>query len=326
MTSKRLVKKLIIITITSYILLSAIFNLLVDPYGKYSFFLLDGFNRNKYFYEQSSTLGKVLNDKTIDTLIYGTSRSAILGREEYFLKHQRKVLNLSDAVYGNPKDILKNLKFIFEHNKNIEEVFIGIDLHIYNKNNILGEARNKLFYLVPKTYLEIYRLFKLTPFYNFLSFTTIQKNLNEEIPKAPLNEYGIRKYLHKTLAQKEYKVTKDKKKLVYEEEDLKHYQLINRYLQSKGIKAIFYSFPNHKHYYETIYSYKDVRNFYDSLSNYIDFHDFAFINRYTSNDNYYFDFTHYGSKMNYHILSAIFSDQEVIKKENKVFYNFTGSK
>lgn len=293
MIFKNYVKKLILYSLVFYVAFSALFNLLIDPYGKYNIVNIEGFNRYKYVYEQQEVLNKFFHDSKIDTLIFGTSRSAVMGRERYFKNNNYKVLNLSDAIYGNPKDIYNYLHFTLKYPNNIKRVFIGIDYHVYAKKSSLWNLRNDLYYSDPHLYYYIASLVKLTPLYNHLSFYTIEKNLIKEQPKAPQDDYGIREYLHETLDKKNIKVTGRTKKLLYQESDFENYKEIYKLLKSKGIDAVFYTFPSHKNYYKTDFSYNEVSVFNKKLGSYIPYHNFAYINKITKNPENYFDFSHF---------------------------------
>ncbi len=328
MIFKNRIKKFLLYLFGLYLIFSFLLNIIVDPYGKFNLISIDGFNKHKYNYEQVSYLKKAIEDKKINTLIFGTSRSAILGDEEYFQQNNRKVLNLSDGLYGNPKDIYNFLKYYININNNIKEIFIGIDLHVYQRKNNIEKIKNYIFYKAPNVSYFLYSLIKLSPIYNYLSFYNIRKNFNSELPLAPQDEYGIRKYFYKTLKGKEEELNFNKKtvKLIYGDSDLKNFKKIKEFGEANNIQINFFTFPNSIWYYQNSYSYKDVNIFYQELSKYITFYNFSYINRYTKDPNNYHNISHHTKIFNNLILNCITEKKEFIKIDDEFICKYIEEK
>jgi len=309
MTFKKKLQTMILYIVIFYLLLSAVFNLLIDPYGKYNLVNVKGINRYKYNYEQQDVLNRIFEDNKIDTLVFGTSRSATMGNEDHFTKNGSSVLNLSDAIYGNPEDIYNYLTFALKKTSTIKQIFIGIDLHVYEKKNRLGKIRNDLYYTFPYMYSFLSSIAKLTPIYNSISFYSMNKNIRGEEPKAPQDNNGVREYLHKKLTVKQIELAKHKKpkKLIYTKIDLDYFEKIDNLLRENEVNVYFYTFPNSVWYYDSVYSLNEVNSFYGELRKYISFYNFSYINFTTKDAKNYYDISHYGKKLNALILKSIFS-------------------
>jgi len=310
-----LVIKYVFFVIISFMLLSMMINWIVDANHIFHQVKIKGFNDFKYKRVQNKVLlNATKNINKFDTIIFGTSRSAIYGSSNF---KNLKILNLSDAVYGYPEEIYRYIKFLETKPNNIKNIFIGIDIQtMIEQKNKTGILRNKMFYKYPTMAYLLTKYVKLLPNALPLSYLTVKNNINNKIPRTTGDENGTKHY---NIATMQYNTTKTTRTVfIYETMVLKYLSKIEYLCNQLNIRVVFFTFPYSNKFYTFDYSKKDIDKRNTLLLSYVSgYYNFSYLNNLTRNDNNYFDISHQNHNFDKYLYNALVlkSNSETINGE-----------
>jgi len=308
-------KTIILSIVIIFLSLSAILNFIVDPENTFHNYSIERFNKYKYKRTQLDVLyNATKNIKNYDTIIFGTSRSAIYGSNNDIFS-DKKIINLSDIVYGYPSRIYKFLQSLPpEHN--IKNIYIGLDIHTMSRpKGTLEDFRNDLFYRYPSSAKLLAIIYKLLPTNLSLVYLTIKNNFLGKKPLSTMDQNGVRYY-----EEFGHKFTYDQysiqKKIKFDNTELGFLKKIEQFGKNKNINISFFTFPYSVEYYMQDYSQSDIRNLFSKILGYVSgIYNFSYINHLTKNRNNYFNRKHHNHNFDTFIKRAL------VKKEKSFMLN-----
>jgi len=321
--NKSLSINFVLFSLTAFLSLSILINWIVDANDVFHDVKLERFNKYKYKRTQNIVLYNATeNISNFDTIIFGTSRSAIYGSNNQIFKNL-KIINLSDIIYGYPSRIYGFLSELVRKQHNIKSIIIGLDVHTMTKPNTLKEdLRNKMFYKYPNLAYLLSKYYKLLPNNLPLSYETVRKNFEGKKPASHMDEFGVR-YYHDEL----YKVTADlennKKKFIFDNSELEYLSKIERLCENNGLKVSFFTFPYSSTYYHIDYEYAELEKLVELLPNFISgFYNFIFKNKLTEENKNYFNRSHHNHNFDNYIYEALILNNRSKVINDKYIYKY----
>jgi len=321
--SKVTLIKIIFFIVCGFFLISALINWVVDAGGVYGSVEIEGFNKYKFKRTQANVLlnGTKKLDQ-FDTLIFGTSRSAIYGSNNDAFS-QLKILNLSDIVYGYPSRIYDFIDKGMKTNNSIKRIIVGLDLHtMITPRARLEDMRNHLYYNHPDIAHALSLLYKLLPNSLPLTFLTVKNNWKGKRPLSHMDEFGVRHY-NANKHQYITNVDKKTKPFSYDESELDYLKKIVQICKDKNIELSFFTFPYSVDFYQIDYSKEEVKKFLDIVGGYVDgVYNFSYKNTLTDNPENYFNLRHHNHNFDTFIYAALIKKNKMGMIDNKLVFKY----
>lgn len=320
--NKRASISFIVYALILFVLMSSAINFMVDANNIFGNNSIKYFNKYKYKRSQAQVLfNATKNIDRFDTVIFGTSRSAIYGSNNESFK-KLKIINLSDIIYGYPSRVYKFINNL-EDQSTVKNIYIGLDLHTMTAPKSKKEDyRNYIFSLFPDFVYSLSVIHKLLPNSLPLSFMTVKNNWNNKIPGSYMDHFGVRHY---NANQHNYstKVDYAKKKFKYDEEQLKFLTRIEKLCKTKGITLHYFTFPYSADYYDLDYDKTEVDKFISIMLNYVNgIYNFSYINKLTKDKGNYFNRKHHNHNFDKYLYDALILNKKHGEIDGETVFEF----
>lgn len=312
--------KYLLSTIVLFLALSAIINYIVDSHGIFHDFRIKSFNKYKYMsYQGITAYRSVVNIEKYDLVIFGTSRSANLMNDVKRYENL-KILNLSDNIYGRPKDIYEYLDFVVNSkHKRIKKIIIALDFNCWNTQNKEAEIRNNLAYKYPDLMLFASKYSKLMPSNLKYSFDTINRNMNEKLPRTITDNNGTRQYIDTRFVEKIERLNQNL--LIASKDTVMYFKKIREICTRNKIDLVFYTYPFYQGFYGSTANFEKVNRLHLSILPEIgQFYNFSYINDITASRQNYYDYAHHNQNFDKFFYEAFVLGKTEIKINNRYVF------
>jgi len=301
--------------------LVALVNYVVDPFGIFGTNILKNNLQMNERFVKIEYIEK--NHQKYNAYLFGSSRIGVVDPkviEKYVPNSKFYNFTVSSA---NLHDYLMHLRYFVEQNYEIKTLYLQLDID--DMNNYGQDSSDYLSQLHPHVTHDSLALFYaryLLGFFPLNIRTKIEVNLAQEVKKTydlengtwelPYNEKALREDAKKYVEQEKSFHFKNRRVIYYTQEvhNKEALKEIVEICKEEKIKLYLFITPHNQNMMDT-FVLEDYRKYLRNISEITTFYDFSGYNSVTTNNENYYEMSHYRPHVARWVAAYIFNDKSV---------------